>query len=373
MGAEFLPKPIQGNDLSGNSEAAPVILGLLPAALVDHIARVDQSILNTIPGEAGGSFPVAAEELKHLLKQVDTHIQSSSNDLVPIKTIAGGSVTNTIRGLAAGFGITCGVIGACGDDEEGALFVKNMSFYGVNISRLRVKDEHTAQCVCLVDAMGNRTMRPCLATAAKVLAGELKREDFKGSKWLVVRYSIYNLDIINAAIKMAKQEGVLISLDLASFEMVRKFRGPLLELLESGNIDLCFANEDEAAELISGEQVAQPEAAVDVLGKYCQWAVVTLGANGCIARHKKEVVRVPAIGQTKAVDATGAGDLFAGGFLYGLVKGLSLKECCIVGSCSGGSVIQSLGGEVSPENWQWMYKQLKTNDLSAPAAFINNL
>ncbi|KAL8244251.1 hypothetical protein R6Q59_010509 [Mikania micrantha] len=394
MGAGFLPNPSQNHDLSGDSDAAPVILGLLPAALVDHIARVDSSILETIPGEPGGSFPVTAEELKHILKEVDTHILSSPNDLSPIKTIAGGSVTNTIRGLAAGFGISCGVIGACGDDEQGALFLKNMNFYGVNISRLRVKDEHTGQvnfikltirvnvfeiemllrllladdvqCVCLVDPLGNRTMRPCIATAAKIQASELKREDFKGSKWLVMRYSIYNLEVINAAIKIAKQEGVLISLDLASFEMVRKFREPLLQLLKSGNIDLCFANEDEAAELLSGEQAACPEAALGVLSKYCQWAVVTLGANGCIARHKNEVVRVPAVGQTKAIDATGAGDLFAGGFLYGLVKGMSLEECCIVGSCSGGSVIRSLGGEVSAENWQWMYKQLKTKGLTEP-------
>ncbi|KAL8216115.1 hypothetical protein R6Q57_022952 [Mikania cordata] len=367
MGAGFLPKSSQNHDPSGDSDAAPVILGLLPAALVDHIARVDSSILETIPGEPGGSFPVTAEELKHILKEVDTHILSSPNDLSPIKTIAGGSVTNTIRGLAAGFGISCGVIGACGDDEQGALFLKNMNFYGVNISRLRVKDELTGQCVCLVDPLGNRTMRPCIATAAKIQASELKREDFKGSKWLVMRYSIYNLEVINAAIKIAKQEGVLISLDLASFEMVRKFREPLLQLLKSGNIDLCFANEDEAAELLSGEQAACPEAALGVLSKYCQWAVVTLGANGCIARHKNEVVRVPAVGLTKAIDATGAGDLFAGGFLYGLVKGMSLEECCIVGSCSGGSVIRSLGGEVSAENWQWMYKQLKTKGLTEPA------
>ncbi|KAL4566369.1 hypothetical protein LXL04_030484 [Taraxacum kok-saghyz] len=384
MGAEFLPKSSE-NDLSGDYQAAPVILGLLPAALVDHIARVDLSILSRIPGEPGGSFPVAAEELKDILKEVNTHISSSPNDLSPVKTIAGGSVTNTIRGLAAGFGISCGVIGAYGDDEQGALFLKNMSFYGVNISRLRAKDVHTGQCVCLVDPMGNRTMRPCISTAAKIQACELKREDFKGSKWLVVRYSIYNLEVINAAIQIAKQEGLLISLDLASFEMVRKFKKPLLELLESGNIDLCFANEDEAAELLSGEQVVGPEAAVDVLGKYCQWAVVTLGPNGCIARHKKEantkfvsdtnqthnmptniVVKVPAIGHTIAVDATGAGDLFAGGFLYGLVKGMSLEECCMVGSCSGGSVIRSLGGEVSPENWQWMYKQFKTKGLPTP-------
>ncbi|KAG9147075.1 hypothetical protein Leryth_005315 [Lithospermum erythrorhizon] len=148
--------------------------------------------------------------------------------------------------------------------------------------------------------------------------------------------------------------------------MVRKFRLPLLQLLESGNIDLCFANEDEAQELLRGEQDANPEAALDFLAKHCQWAVVTLGANGCIAKHGKKVVRVPAIGKTMAVDATGAGDLFACGFLYGLIKGLPLDECCKVGSCSGGSVIRSLGGEVTPSNWQWMYKQMQSEGLLVP-------
>lgn len=83
--------------------------------------------------------------MKQILKEVDTYILSSTNDLAPIKTIAGGSVTNTIRGLAAGFGISCGVIGARGDDEQGDLFLKNMSLYGVDVSRLRVKDVHTGQ------------------------------------------------------------------------------------------------------------------------------------------------------------------------------------------------------------------------------------
>ncbi|KAJ0086284.1 hypothetical protein Patl1_09170 [Pistacia atlantica] len=119
-----------------------------------------------------------------------------------------------------------------------------------------------------------------------------------------------------------------------------------------------------------GEQNADPEAALEFLAKNCQWAVVTLGSNGCIAKHGKEVVRVPAIGEAKATDATGAGDLFASGFLYGLVKGLSLEECCKVGSCSGGSVIRSLGGEVTPENWQWMRKQMQIKGLPIPAAHI---
>ncbi|EOY14805.1 PfkB-like carbohydrate kinase family protein isoform 3 [Theobroma cacao] len=294
MGAETL---LTNGEARVQLEAkVPVILGLQPAALIDHVARVDLSLLDQIPGERGGSIPVAIEELEHILSELKKHILASADDLSPMKTMAGGSVANTIRGLSSGLGVNCGMIGAFGDDEQGQLFVSNMSISGVNISRLRKKNGPTAQCVCLVDALGNRTMRPCLSTAVKVQADELTQEDFSGSKWLVLRYGIFNLEVIQAAIQFAKQEGVSVSLDLASFE----------------------------------------------------------------------IVRVPAIGEAKAVDATGAGDLFAGGFLYGLVKGLSLEECCKVGSCSGGSVIRSLGGEVTPENWQWMYKQMQVKGLSLP-------
>ncbi|XWS24385.1 hypothetical protein CRYUN_Cryun28dG0097500 [Craigia yunnanensis] len=263
---------------------APLILGLQPAALIDHVARADCSLLDQIPGERGGSIPVAIEELEHILSELKKHNLASVDGPSPMKTMAGGSVANTIQGLSSGFGVNCGMIGAYGDDEQGQLFVSNMNISGVNISRLRKKIGPTGQCVCLVDAFGNRTMRPCLSTAVKVKGGELTKEDFSGSK------------------------------------MVRNFRVPLLQLLESGVIDLCFANEDEATELIRGEENAEPEAALEYLSKYCRWAVVTLGPNGCIAKYGQEIVRVPAIGEAKAVDATGAGDLFTGRFLYGLVK-----------------------------------------------------
>ncbi|ESQ34842.1 hypothetical protein EUTSA_v10008038mg [Eutrema salsugineum] len=330
MVAEALPK----------SPEAPLVLGLQPAALIDNVAPVDWSLLDQIPGDRGGSVPVQKDELERILKEVNTHVSAT-----PFKKMAGGSVTNTVRGQ---------------------LFVSNMGFSGVSISRLRKKKGSTAQCVCLVDDSGNRTMRPCLSSAVKIQADELNKEDFTGSKWLVLRYAVLNLEVIQAAIRIAKQEGLSVSLDLASFEMVRNYRSELRQLLESGNIDLCFANEDEAAELLRGGQEAGPEAALEFLSRHCRWAVVTLGSNGCIAKHDKEVVQVPAIGETLATDATGAGDLFASGFLYGLIKGLSLEECCKVGSCSGGSVIRALGGEVTPENWQWMHKQLQLKDLPVP-------
>lgn len=345
---------------------APIVLGLQPAALIDNVAPVDCALLDQIPGERGGSIPVQMDELEYILNEIKIHNLKTPGDPYPMKTMAGGSVANTIRGLSTGFGVSSGIIGAYGDDEQGHLFVKNMSFSGVDLSRLRMKKGSTAQCVCLVDASGNRTMRPCLSSAVKVQADDLTREDFKGSKWLVLRYGIFNLEVIQAAILIAKQEGLSVSLDLASFEMVRNYRLPLLQLLESRDIDLCFANEDEAIELLRGEDKADPEAAVEFMATYCKWAVVTLGSNGCIAKHGKEVVRVAAIGEARATDATGAGDLFASGFLYGLVKGLSLEQCCKAGSCSGGSVIRALGGEVTPENWQWLYKQMQMKGLPLP-------
>ncbi|KAK4599814.1 hypothetical protein RGQ29_009742 [Quercus rubra] len=266
MGAE--PFLNNRNHNEATAPAPPLILGLQPAALIDHVARVDWSLLDQVPGDRGGSIPVAIDELELILGKVKTHINGSPNEQLAIKSdvnshfqmspddqlvmkmLAGGSIANTVRGLSAGFGVSCGIIGAYGDNEQGHLFVSNMSSNGVNLSRLRMKNGPTGQCVCLVDELGNRTMRPCLSNAVKVQADDLTRDDFKGSKWLLLRYGIFNVEVIQAAIKIAKQEGLFVSMDLASFEMVRNFKKPLLELLESGDIDLCFANEDEATELL---------------------------------------------------------------------------------------------------------------------------
>ncbi|XP_078431334.1 pfkB-like carbohydrate kinase family protein [Wolffia australiana] len=343
--------------------APPLVLGLQPAAMVDHVARVDWSLLDRVPGDRGGSQQVALPDLEKILEEVNSQAAHAGE----VRTVAGGSVANTIRGLAAGFGVSSGIIGACGDDDKGAHFVLDMGRSGVDLSRLRRKKGPTGQCACLVDDEGNRTMRPCLGHAVKLQAQELTREEFRSSKWLVVRYNSFNLEAIRAAIRLAKEEQLAVSLDLASFEMVRDFRAPLLSLLEGGLVDLCFANEDEARELLRGEMKTDPEAAVAFLSKHCRWAVVTLGPKGCIAKQGRKVVRVGAVEEAGAVDGTGAGDLFASGFIYGLVKGLPLEDCCKLGACSGGSVVRALGGEVRPENWLWAYKQMQIKNLPLPS------
>ncbi|KAK3224334.1 hypothetical protein Dsin_011359 [Dipteronia sinensis] len=343
-------------------EEAPLIIGLEPTAIIDYMACVDWSLLDgIIIGEPGGSIDVSIEEFEHILREVESY---------NVLKMAGGSVSNTIRGLSAGFGVSCGLVGAYGEDEQGRLYVANMRSSGVDVSRLRAKKGPTGRCVVLVEASsGSRTPRPCFSNVATLQAEELNREDFKGSKWLVVRFGIYSLEITKAAIKIAKQEGVSVSMDLASFQTVRDYRQSLVELLESGDIDLCFGNEDEARELVRDHDHDHdpiPGDALEFLGKKCKWAVVTLGPNGCMAKHGEETVRVAATGDGKVIDTTGAGDLFMSGFLYGLVKGLSLEECCKVGSCGGGSVVRSLGAQVTPENWHWMAQQMQIQALPLP-------
>eukprot|EP00252_Welwitschia_mirabilis_P008167 TRINITY_DN1988_c0_g1_i2.p1 TRINITY_DN1988_c0_g1~~TRINITY_DN1988_c0_g1_i2.p1 ORF type:complete len:343 (+),score=54.79 TRINITY_DN1988_c0_g1_i2:3-1031(+) len=310
---------------------------------------------------------VSPEELGKILEEVKLHILPTPDMISPIRSMAGGSVANTIRGLSAGFGISCSLVGACGDDEQGEEFLSNMELSGVNLSRLKIKIGTTGQCACLVDAEGNRTMRPCLSNAVRLQDNELTVDDFRGSQWLVLNgYGFYGQNLVENATSLAKEAGARVSMDLASFEVVRNFRSQLLGLLQSGQIDVCFANEDEAKELMRSETDADAERALEFLSKHCSWVVVMLGSRGCIARKGKEVVRVPAIEGTRVVDTTGAGDLFASGFLYGMMNGLPLADCCRIGCCAGGAVVRDLGGEVRPENWKWMYKQTQVLGLPVP-------
>uniref|UniRef100_A0A453H961 Carbohydrate kinase PfkB domain-containing protein n=1 Tax=Aegilops tauschii subsp. strangulata TaxID=200361 RepID=A0A453H961_AEGTS len=146
MGAEAeqqqqLPPP---SPQAGKADP-PAVVGLQVSALIDHVARVDWSLLDRVPGDRGGSQQVSFEELDHILNEVNALILPSHDDPSPVRTMAGGSVANTVRGLSAGFGISTGIIGARGDDDQGILFVNNMSFSGVDLTRLRAKKGHTAQ------------------------------------------------------------------------------------------------------------------------------------------------------------------------------------------------------------------------------------
>lgn len=352
------------HQLEKSDAETPLVVGLQPLALVDQVARVDWALLNSIPGERGGSQRVTANELEGILAEVNLHILPQCGDATAVRTLAGGSVANMIRGLAGGFHVPSAIIGTRGDDEAGQMFNDSMKMSGVHLDRLRVKKGPTGQCVCLVDEEGNRTMRPCLSDAVRLQASELSQDDFRGAKWIVLNgYGLYGEELVERAVDLAKKEGVQVAMDLSSFEVIRNFRPRLIKLLASQQIDLCFANEDEARELMWGSGNFNPEEGLAFLAKYCSCAVVMLGSKGCIASHKDKIVRVPAIEVGEVVDTTGAGDLFASGFLYGMLNHLSLEECCKIGCCAGAAVVRALGGEITKENARWMHKQLDLRSL----------
>ena len=188
---------------------------------------------------------MTVEELEHILAEVNIYMIPTSGELSPIRTMAGGSVSNTIRGLAGGLGVFCNIAGACGNDEQEHMSLTNMKMSGVSLPQLRIKTWPTGQCACLVDAEGNRTMRPCLSDAVRLQASELNGDDFRGSQWFVLNeYGFYGHKLVKKVVSLEKQDGACLSMDLARFEVVLNFRSQLLDLLESGKVDLCFANED---------------------------------------------------------------------------------------------------------------------------------
>eukprot|EP00250_Pteridium_aquilinum_P008385 c17905_g1_i1 orf=209-1372(+) len=359
---------------SERASEAPLVVGLQPIALVDQVARVDWSLLNSVPGERGGSQRVTAKELQEILAEVTLHTLPPCGEAAAIRTLAGGSVANMIRGLAGVFHVSSAMIGTRGDDEQGQMFNDSMKMSGVHLDRLRVKQGPTGQCVCLVDAEANRTMRPCLSDAVRLQASELSQDDVRGAKWIVLNgYGLYGEELVERAVDLARKEGVQVAMDLSSFEVIRNFRPRLMKLLASQQIDLCFANEDEARELMRGAGTFDPEQGLAFLAKYCSWAVVMLGSKGCIACHKNEIVRISAIDAGDVVDTTGAGDLFASGFLFGMLNQLPLEDCCKIGCCAGAAVVRALGGEITKENTRWMHEQLEMQNFTLEGAgYISN-
>lgn len=164
-------------------------------------------------------------------------------------------------------------------------------------------------------------------------------------------YAIYNKNLTIRAMQMAKRHNALVSFDLGSFELVRHFKPLIIELLRN-YVDIVFANEEEANELVGG---GGPDECVDYLATMCHVAVVMMGPKGCLVKSKSDKYRCPTQ-PVKAVDTTGAGDCFASGFLYAYLQGYSLEQCARLGSLAGGEVVKYVGAEIPSQMWSELKK-----------------
>ena len=257
---------------------------------------------------------------------------------------SGGSAANTIHGLGM-LGIETGFIGSVGKDDTGNFFEKDMKDAGVNTLLIR-RESVTGTAVALVSKDSERTFATHLGAATELEATDLKKEYFEGYDILYLEgYLIFNRSLIEEACKIAKSKKMKVALDLASYNVVEARMGDFKEIIEKYT-DIIFANEEEARAYTGKD----PLEALRVLSDVCEIAVVKTGSEGSMIKRGDEIIKIGTI-KVKPKDTTGAGDLYASGFLYGLALGYSIEICGQLGSVLAGNVIEALGAKMSDKTW----------------------
>lgn len=265
-------------------------------------------------------------------------------DGMPTQLACGGSAANTMTGVSK-MGIKSGFVGKIHPDEVGGRYRDDLLNHGIE-PHLLEDVQASGQCLAFISPDGQRTFATYLGAAAALRAYEIEPSLFAGYNLFYIEgYLVQNHELIHTAIVQAKAAGLQVALDLASYNVVEANRDFLRSLIES-HVDLVFANEDEAVALTGLE----PAEALLWMAERVDIAVVKLGEKGAMACRGKETVTVPAV-PSACVDTTGAGDLFASGFLYGLASGKSLNDCLRYGSIAAGKVVECIGPKLDQAAW----------------------
>lgn len=313
-------------------------------ALVDNITFLnDDGLLKDLALPKGSMQLVDVETSRRINKRTDGLSKHFAS---------GGSAANTIYGLAK-LDVPSGFIGAVGPDEMGAFFKKDMERAGI-ITYMMPGNQQTGQAISLVSKDGERTFATYLGAAVEINPKGLAKDYFSGYDHLHLEgYLVQDYALVNTAVKLAKEYQMTVSIDLASYNVVENHLEFLHNLLKD-NIDIVFANEVEAHAFTSGKD---PEKAVEDLASLCSIAVVKTGEKGSLVMQDGTMYRIKAI-DARCLDTTGAGDLYASGFLFGMVKGLGPAACGMAGSLLAGKVIEEPGAKISQAGWENVFYAL---------------
>ena len=281
---------------------------------------------------------------------VDTDLQhriAARASALPRTLSLGGSASNTIRAMAR-LGTQVGYIGKVGRDETGDFFERAMKEQGIDPHIFR-SGRPSGRCISLVSADGERTMCTALGAALEMTRDEIDPRIFDGYDCLYIEgYLVQNHELISHAVRTAKSLGLKVALDLASFNVVEENLDFLRDLAKEC-VDILFANEQEA-QAFTGEP--DPLEALDRIARCCELAVVKVGIRGAYVRHEGRTEHVGILTEARRTDTTGAGDFYAAGFLSGLCKGLTMRQCGTIGAIAAGKVIEVIGTTFPECTWQ---------------------
>jgi sugar/nucleoside kinase (ribokinase family) len=302
-------------------------------AIVDVLARTDDDFL------------VRQNMRKGAMTLIDEERATAIYDAMgPAVEISGGSAANTIVGCA-GLGGRAAFVGKVKDDELGRVFAHDIRAAGVAFDTPPAFDgPSTARCYVLVSPDGERTMNTYLGAAQDLHPRDIDPEAIAAAAITYLEGYLWDpkhaKDAFLKAAAAAHQANRLVALTLSDAFCVDRWRDEFLSLVRAGTVDLLFANE---AELHSLYQTADFDTALAALRREARLAVVTRSENGCVVVTRDQVIAVPASPVERVVDTTGAGDLFAAGFLYGLSQGASHERAASLGALAAAEVIQHLG------------------------------
>ena len=276
---------------------------------------------------------------------IDTEQANALYDAMgPAREISGGSAANTLAGLAA-LGAKCAFIGQVADDQLGAVFAHDIRASGIAFATpARPADPPTARCLIFVSPDGQRTMNTFLGASQFLPSAALDAGLIADAAVLYLEGYLWDPEepraAMRAAIAAAKAAGRKVAFTLSDGFVIDRHGDDFRALIAAGDIDILFANEHELAAL-TGE--ADFQAGLAALSPKLPVLVVTRSENGAVAVANGEQVAVAAEPVTKVVDTTGAGDLFAAGFLFGHVRGRPLNDCLHLGAICAAEVISHYG------------------------------
>jgi sugar/nucleoside kinase (ribokinase family) len=296
----------------------------------------------------------------HLPKGSMQHVDMATGDKIwtslkeiGVNYVPGGSAANTITCTSI-FGMPSGYIGKIGNDELGHLFKSTMEQYGVKANLLYGTKSSGRCMVFITGANAERTFASYMGSALEMGPDDLKPEYFQGWDYFHIEgYLVQNQDLILKAVQMAKEAGCIISIDMASYNVVESNEAFLHNLVDD-YVDIVFANETEARSFTKLE----PKEAVAELSKRCQIAIVKVGKDGSMVQQGDEYHYIPAW-PAATIDATGAGDTYAAGFLYAHSLGMPLKVCGEIGSIIAAKVVEVIGTKIDVPRWKAAKQEIR--------------
>ncbi len=306
-------------------------------ALVDILIRLKNDQLLADFSLPKGSMQLVDKGFARQLEMAAVEMNSQQ--------ASGGSAANTIHGLAR-LGVGAGFIGKVGNDALGKFFIRDMEESGIKPVVFYGQSD-TGRAVTLISPDTERTFAVYLGAAMEQTPDEINSLLFKGYQYLHIEgYLLQNHELIETVLELAKRNNLKVSLDLASYNIVEENLG-FLRSLVSRYVDIIFANEDEA-KAFTGKEA---EEALYDLSDITEIAVVKTGEKGSLVKRNKEFYRI-GITKVNCIDTTGAGDLYAAGFLYGIINNMPLKESGEAGALLAGKVIENIGAKISAGAWK---------------------